>query len=255
MNWWKYDQYIFNDESEHGVMKNVVAFQNALRAVRRDNPTLAIENCMNGGRMINELTALTSQAIWLSDSQDTGLVHARFNIESALGAMEFLLPWQAYRFTNNLERMPQGDEDLMRLYCRSAMIGTWGISADLSKIPASQKNIILEEIALYRKLSMIKLNYLYETNPPAKDQNGAGVTFYDRTRQHASALLYRWDAQGAFTYRLSLNLLDPEKTYRILDADTGTQTELKGSKLIKKGVKIPFTKNRLSAVVFVEPVG
>ncbi len=255
MHWWKYDQYIFSDDSESGVMKNVAAFQNALRAVRHDNPTLAIENCMNGGRMINELTALSSQAIWLSDSQETGLSHARLNIETALGALEFLVPWQAYRFTSNLDQMPPNDDELTKLYCRSAMIGTWGISSDLSKISAPQKQVILEEIALYRALSPIKLNYLYKIDSPTKGKDAAGVTFYDWKRQHARVLLYRWDAQGAFTYRLSLDLVDPEKTYKIVDIDRETETQIKGSKLINKGVKVPFTKNRLSAVLLVEPVG
>ncbi len=254
IDWWKYDQYIFSDDSESGAMKNVVAFQNALRAVRRDHPTLSIENCMNGGRMINELTALSSQAIWLSDSQETGLSHARLNIETALGALEFLVPWQAYRFTNNLNQMPQNDDELTKLYCRSAMIGTWGISADISKISERQKNVILNEIALYRQLNPIKSDYLYEIDSPVKGNDAAGVIFYERSRQQAGVLLYRWDNQSDFTYRLFLKQLDPEKTYRVEDVDTGTLTKIKGSKLINKGIKIPFSNNRLSAALFVEAV-
>jgi hypothetical protein len=254
ISWWKYDQYIFSDDSENGLMKNVVAFQNALRAVRRENPTLSIENCMNGGRMINELTALSSQAIWLSDSQENGLSHARLNVETASGALEFLVPWQAYRFTNNLDQMPQNADELTRLYCRSAMIGTWGISADISKISERQKDIIVNEIALYRELNPIKLDYLYEIDSPAKGNDAAGVIFYKRSRQQAGVLLYRWDNQGDFTYRLFPKLLDPEKTYQIEDVDNATITQIKGSKLINKGIKIPFTNNRLSAVLFIKPV-
>ncbi|MEW6127185.1 MAG: alpha-galactosidase [Acidobacteriota bacterium] len=254
MSWWKYDQYIFNEVSENGLMKNVVAFQNALREVRRDNPYLAIENCLNGGRMINELTALSSQAIWLSDSQDSGMVHAKFNLTTVLGALEFLFPWQAYHFTNNFDRLPQNDKELTRYYCRSAMLGTWGISSDLSKISDSQKSVILQEIAAYRELNAIKLNRLYEINPPSTGKDLTGITFYDRTRERAGILLFRWDNQNDFTARLALKLLDPEKTYLIKDADTGTQVMMKGSKLVNKGVSLEFPRTRLSALLYVEPI-
>ncbi|MBM3853662.1 MAG: hypothetical protein FJ399_10970, partial [Verrucomicrobia bacterium] len=39
-DWWKYDQALFTADTRGGVMRNVVAFQDALREVRRRNPDL-----------------------------------------------------------------------------------------------------------------------------------------------------------------------------------------------------------------------
>ncbi|UCH33183.1 MAG: hypothetical protein JSV65_11400, partial [Armatimonadota bacterium] len=58
IGWWKYDQRLFVEGSRSGVMRNVLAFHEALQAVRRVQPDLRIENCQSGGRMINEYTVL-----------------------------------------------------------------------------------------------------------------------------------------------------------------------------------------------------
>lgn len=254
MNWWKYDQFIFFDDTESGLMKNVAAFQNALRTVRLENSDMAIENCMNGGRMINELTALTSQAIWLRDSSATGIEHAQLNVETTLGAVEFLFPWLAYHFTNNFDQMDANDDELTKYYCRSAMAGTWGISSDLSLISDRQRKIIAKEIKYYRQLNEIKLNYLYDVEQPAEGKEAAGITYYDWTQQRAGILLYRWQKTGAFNHHLNLNMIQPNKTYNIYDADTKTETIISGADLLQNGLDVVFNANRLSALLFITPV-
>ncbi len=253
MEWWKYDQPLFIENSQEGVMKNVVAFQEALRAVRLNHPNLSIENCQNGGRMINELTVLTSQAIWLRDGPREGLELARQNVEIALGAMEFLFPWTAYRFTKNFDSLNPNDDELTRLYCRSAMAGTWGISTDLSAINERQKKIIIKESKSYKRLNAIKLNYLYEIEQPALNKPAASITFYDWKLQRAGVLIYRWDAKGAFNHHLNLKLINPHKIYKVCDVDAKTEIEVSGEDLMNKGIDVLFTEGRLSALLFIEP--
>lgn len=146
-DWWKYDQALFVQETRGGAMRNVRAFQDALGAVRRGNPDLVIENCQSGGRMINEFTALATDMHWLRDGGINGLKHARQNIETVLGALEFLPPWTAFRWTNRPDEI--ADPELLRLYCRSAMAGVWGISADQAKIAPAQRAVILKEVRHY----------------------------------------------------------------------------------------------------------
>src|SRR4030095_10324326 len=90
MDYWKYDQPFFTDHSRAGVMKNVIGFQNAFRAVRAANPDLTIENCQLGGRMINEFTLLATQTTWLRDAGNNGLEDPRVNIRVALNALDFV---------------------------------------------------------------------------------------------------------------------------------------------------------------------
>ena len=251
-DWWKYDQAFFTKQSRYGAMKNVIAFQKALKAVRGANPDLTIENCQSGGRMINELTLLSTQVSWLRDGGNTGINHARTNIEVALGALEFVFPWAVYRWTNSFDQMDAPTNEQVRFYCRSAMAGTWGISSDLAAITNRQRPVILKEIENYRLLNEIKTDCRYDLQAPVSGRDTAGVTYYG-DRQNAAVLLYRWDALGAFEQKIKLGQLNEDTTYRVTDADTGVQKKVKGKKLIKKGVSVLFGSDRLSALLFIQP--
>jgi hypothetical protein len=235
-------------------MRNVAAFQDALLAVRQQNPDLTIENCQSGGRMLNEFTSLATQISWLRDSSDNGLEHARQNISVVLGALEFVFPWSAYSFTNNLDRMDKDDDELTRLYCRSAMAGVWGISADLSGVEDRQRAVILKEVENYRRLNQIKQGCLYELKPPSAGSDVAGASFYDGQRKRAGVLLYRWDRRGPFEQRVQLNNLKSYAWYDVLDVDTGATARLRGKTLMKDGIAVTFAGERQSALVFIDPV-
>jgi Melibiase len=254
VDYWKYDQPFFAEQTFAGVMKNVVGFENTLQTVRTTNPDLFIENCQSGGRMINEFTLLLTQTSWLKDSGQTGLAHARMNISTALNALQFVFPWAAYRFINNLDQVEPNDDELTRLYCRSAMAGTWGISTDLAQISARQQGVVLKEIDNYRRLSRLKYSCNYDLQLPDDQAAVAGVTFYDRRRMNAGVLLYRWQRNGAFDQRVALPKLRPWVTYRITDADTGTEIYATGEDLISKGITVPFTSERLSALLYIKDV-
>ena len=252
VDYWKYDQPFFTQQSPSGVMKDVVGFQNALKAVRQANPDLTIENCMDGGRMINEFTLLATQTSWLSDLGGIGTPNPRGNISVALNAMDFIFPWAALRFTINLDSIDPNDDETTRLYCRSAMAGTWGISTDLSLIGERQQGIVLSEIENYRRLNHLKFACQYDLQLPNDTADVAGVTFYSRRHTNAGFLLYRWQRNGAFDQHVALPKLRSSVTYRVVDVDTGTEIIASGSDLISNGITVPFSAQRLSALVFVE---
>jgi alpha-galactosidase len=253
IDWWKYDQPLFVPQSRAGAMKNVIAFQDALKNVSRTNPTLTIEGCLNGGRMINELTALTSNTLWLRDGQSNRLALMRRNIEVNLGALEFLFPWQAYTWTNNVNEL-EDNQELLKYYCRTAMIGTWGISADLSKISSDQQQIILTEIQRYRTLNEIKSAFTYDIQNPVSGDDIASVIYYDETQQRSGALVYRWDGEGAMSPRLLFRRLIPDALYLVRDVDRGKKARLTGKELMEDGYTVKFSEDRLSALVFAEQV-
>ncbi len=253
IDWWKYDQNFFVEQSNAGLMRNVLTFQNALKSVRRANPDLTIENCQSGGRMLNELTLLATQISWIKDGGDNGLDHARQNITTSLGAMEFIFPWAVFRWTNNLDDVNQSDDELTRFYCRSAMAGVWGISSNLSQIGEHQQDVILKEIENYRRLNLIKQDSLYELRRPQDGDDFASVTFYDALHNRAAVLVYRWDRSGPFEASITLDVEKSKQQFRITDVDTGIKTKERGKKLVKNGLSVPFSSSRMSALLFIEP--
>jgi alpha-galactosidase len=253
MGWWKYDQAFFAADSRAGAMRNVVTFQNGLRATRQANPDLTIENCQSGGRMLNELTLLATQISWLRDSNDSGFSHARQNISVGLGALEFVFPWSAFRWTNTFDKMDADDDELTRLYCRSAMAGVWGISSDLTKISDRQRAVILSEIENYRRLNVIKQSCWYDLQLPDDNADVAAVTFYNDQGQQAGILMYRWNHDGAFDQHVLFPKLNSKTKYQVTDVDTGVTTKVRGKSLKTDGMMVSFSRERQSALLFIEP--
>lgn len=251
-DWWKYDQIFFAEQTRHGVLRNVKAFQDAVLAVRKAYPDLFIENCQSGGRMINEFTVLCTQNQWIRDGGDTGLEHGRSNLREALGAIEFMPPWTVNRWTNNPDRNDQNDDEFTKFYCRCAMPGTWGIVADLAKIGERQRNVIVEEIAHYRRLNAIKAACRYEVHYPSEKDDVAGITFYDDEGRRAGALVCRWDASGAFIHTIPCVALAEARGFRVEDVDTGETQEVDGAWLRENGLPVAFGSKRMSAMVFIE---
>jgi len=252
--WWKYDQDFFVAETRAGPMKNVVALQEALKEVRRTFPDLYIESCQSGGRMLNEFTVLSSQTQWIRDGSRTGLVHARSNFQEALQAMEFLPPWAVLRWTNRPDENNQDDDEFTRMYCRSAMAGTWGVVADLPRIGERQRSVIIKEADQYRRLSELKYDCVYDILRPEEGSPAAGIIFYTADGSKAGLLFLRWDAKDAFNLPVSLTRLKSGHNYRIELVDTDEVLVLSGDTLRESGMTLPFSKTCMSFLVFIEAV-
>lgn len=251
MDWWKYDQDFFTTNATRaGRMKNVIALQQALLAVRKANPDLFMENCQSGGRMINEGTVGMTQSQWIRDGSRTGLRHARSNWAEALGALEFLPPWTVGRWTNRPDENDQNDDELTRTYCRSAMAGTWGLVADLPKIGSHQRDVIIQEVANYRRVNEIKADCIYDIYAPTNGAPAAGVVYYNAEGSRAAILLLRWDGQGAFTFPVTLASLNATKKYRVETVD-GPPTHPPKFEGAECAIPIKFSATQQSSLVFI----
>ena len=251
-DWWKYDQDFFARHSRHGLLKNVEEFQRGLLAVRKQFPDLYIENCQSGGRMVNDLTTFAADIHWLRDGGDTGYHHARSNIAEVLGAMQFLPGWTCQRWNNRWHENDPTDDELTKLYCRSAMPGVWGISEDLSKVDSLQLAAIRYQVELYRKLNQLKTSGLWEIHYPYDTKDIAAITFYNDKCSEAALLVYRWNAKGELGKTISLDGLDNSKEYLIRNIDTNTKIKLSGQTLARDGLLIRLGKTQLSALYFIK---
>ncbi len=248
LEWWKYDQELFAERPRYGKMKNVIALEDALAAVRQSFPSLNIENCMSGGRMINEFTDQISQSHWIRDGGQTGLKHAHSNIREALGAIQFLSPLKVQRWTNRIDEIDEDDSELLKMYCRSAMIGVWGISTDLHKLTDKQRNVILNEIENYRVLSSLKMSLKYDISEQ-NDNSYSSVIFYNQNRTKAAVMLFRGDDEENIITNIRFDLLKNEK-YSLVNIDTKEKKILQSEELSTATYKITLREGELSALYF-----
>jgi hypothetical protein len=204
--------------------------------------------------MINEFTVLMTQNQWIRDGGNTGPDHARSNFREALGALEFMPPWTVNRWTNNPDRNDPEDDEFTRMYCRGAMAGTWGIVADLPKIPEGQRDIIVREAAHYRRLNALKTACRYEVLPADAKADAAGIVYYDAVGKHAALLLRRWNKKGPFDIEIPMGGLGAAERFRVEDVDLATPREAPATELRANGLKVAFDAARQSALVFVDVV-
>ena len=254
IGWWKYDQDFFTGETRHGVMKNVVAMQEALKTVRKAYPGLYIESCQSGGRMLNEFTLLSSQTQWIRDGGSTGIGHARSNFAEALQSMEFLPPWTVNRWINRPNENDPDNDEFTRMYCRSAMAGICGLVADLPLVSERQRDVIILEIERYRRLSKLKRDCLYQIVTPREGAPAAGIVFYNSEKTRAGLLFLRWDEDEAFKFPVTMNRIQPGKRYRVEFVDSGKIQYIPGDNLMENGLTLPFDKPAMSVMVFVDTI-
>ena len=253
LDWWKYDQEFFGEKSRKGKIRNVIALENSLKKVRQMFPDLIIENCMSGGRMINEFTDQISQAHWIRDGGSTGLKHARSNIRESLGAIQFLSPAKVQRWTNRLNEIDENDGELLKMYCRSAMVGIWGISAEMNKISNIQREVILDEIQNYRKINILKPFLKYDIIYPYEGSDIAGIIYYDADGLNAMVLLFRWDKKGHISKKIKLNVLD-HNDYQVINIDTEEKKNYKGKNLKEDGYTFTLNEEQLSTFYSIKKV-
>ncbi|MDA3866722.1 MAG: alpha-galactosidase [Salinivirgaceae bacterium] len=246
-NWWKYDQIFFSENPRSGKMKSVNAFQDGFIAARKSHPKMIFEACQGGGKMINEFTDQISQIHWIRDGNRTGYVHALANIHEALGAVGFLEPQKVQRWTNRIDETEMKTPDLLKFYCRSCMIGTWGISTDLYKISNAQRKIILEEVKNYRRINEIKKDKLIDFNFPGEYVSLVPVVFYSNDYTKAAVLLYSLTPnEKQVKFKIKTKLID-DNNYEFYDVDANKRVTVKGNT-----VEVSLRPGQSSGIFFID---
>lgn len=244
-DWWKFDQDFFSGSSRHGKMRNVVSLQDALSEVRKKFPDLIIEACMGGGKMINEFTDMISQIHWIRDGERSGYMHAIDNINEAIGASGFLMPEKIERWVNRIEEVDENDTELIRFYCRSCMLGTWGISSDLNDVSEKTKSIIKKERNHYRRINELKKYKLYDFEPILEYTRDIYTIFYNSDYSEAAIILYRIIPREEGIKRTIQTQLKPGK-YMITNVDAEESIMINEAE-----VNIELPAGKMSAIYFI----
>ena len=229
-------------------MRNVIALQGAFEDARRTYPDLIIEACMSGGKMLNEFTDQISQIHWIRDGARSGYIHAITNIHEALGSVSFLDPAKVQRWTNRIDELEPDNDELLKLYCRSCMIGSWGISTDLEKISPKQKSAIISEIKNYRQLNEVKKYNLAEYSFPNEYAGLVPIVYYNDSFTKAGIVVYRILNNSLNDVTLNTRLM-PDKTYSVYDVDANLATTVKGN-----NVKLKLKPDQQSAIFFITEI-
>ncbi|MBQ9120531.1 MAG: alpha-galactosidase [Lachnospiraceae bacterium] len=218
-------------ELSHRYMLGVYEMQERLI---NDFPHLLLENCSGGGARFDAGMLYYSPQIWCSD--DTDAIE-RLSIQQGTAMIYPLCSMGAH--VSDCPNHTVGRSTPFRTRGHVALAGTFGYELDVTKIPAEDRAMIPEQVAMYHKYNdLVRTGDYYRIanysenrtfdcyEVVAKDQSEALVTIVEVTRR-----------ANFKSRRIRLKGLQPDAVYENED----TKERYTGEILMYAGVQCPDT--------------
>jgi alpha-galactosidase len=229
-------------------------------AIRRWFPNLTLEMCASGGgRMDGELLS-HAHANWLSDQPGPVrklAIHVGSQLaHPAVVCNDWLVEWPPGSIAGYDDEDTGGLDERgdLPFRLRSAMLGSFGISARIDHWPAADFAVAAAHVALYReKLRPIIHHgdqYLLTKAPPG-DGNGDWAALWYAAKDGASGVLFTFRlAKGEASRVFPLPGLIPDQCYRA-SFFSGDTSEARGDALAR-GLAVTVAAPFQSALCYVE---
>jgi alpha-galactosidase len=185
----EYDQPIIEDctvpdhghQAGDGGYAATMGFYEICEGLRRKFPHLLIENCMDGGHIMDFGVARLTHFTSLTDYCDA--LRSRITLYGAT------YPFPAYACEGYME----GDAAVPAEFLfRSFMPGLWSNSADLAAWDAPTREVARRHIALYKQLRpLIRDGDVYHILPQPTGRDWDGIEYYDPERGQGVAFIFR----------------------------------------------------------------
>jgi len=206
--------------------------------LRKEFPGLLLEDCMNGGHMMDYGLMQRFHVISITD-----LYGALDNRRAVWGGTYPMPP-------SYCEGYMQDSPDLPPHYqFRSFMMGLWSLSADATKWSQSKVRDCQEDIATYKQIRpIIRDGNVYHVLPQPDGKNWDGLEYYDSGAGKGVLFVFRPDSA---TSRKTVRLrgLSAKFTYRVRFQDSGREFTTTGSKLMRDGISVSLPKRFGSEIV------
>jgi hypothetical protein len=224
---------------------NVAALYEVLDHLRAAHPRINIENCWNGGRMM-DFGMLPRHDTSIGDDWARAVV----NRLAAFGVTRFLPP------TWNSKYM--GDEHLSSRYLiRSYLFGgPWILMGDWPRWTAEMRAEAVAGIELYKRLrGLIAPARVYHLREPRPDGTGwDAIEAFDSATGRGVILAHRSYFLAREPARVRPRGLSPDATYRVSFEDRPDSFERTGSRLESEGIPLALSDHFTTDLVYLEAV-
>lgn len=240
----EYDQPIIEEctvpdhghQAGDGGYAATMGFYEICDGLRRKFPHLLIENCMNGGHIMDFGVARRTHFTSLTDYCDA--LRSRITLYGAT------FPFPAY----TCEGYMQEDAAVSPEYLfRSFMPGLWSNSADIAAWDAPTREVARRHVALYKQLRpLMRDGDVYHILPQANGRDWDGLQYYDPRRGQGVVFLFRPKSPVSHR-RIRLAGLE-EGPYEIRTEGETTVTTMRGTTLKEEGLDVTLP-TRFSATI------
>lgn len=233
------------DVSDHATR----AYYAIYEGLRRRRPSLLLEICNDGGRMVDFGSAAHGDYFSITDTYDP------LSNRRAFYDASWVLP--PAMLETYVEQWPAPLIDNFRYMLRSGMQGWFSLMQDSSRWTTEQHEAAREEFALYKAAlrPLIREADLYHVGARPDGVHWDGTEYYSARRNRGVLFAFRGSGSGESAHRFQLRGLDPGTRYRLRFHDHGAaeDTVLTGRSLLEDGLEVRLSAPLSSELVFIEP--
>jgi hypothetical protein len=226
------------------------AYYELYRQLRRHHPTLLLEVCDDGGRMVDFGSAAHGDYFSITDTYDPLSNRRAFydasHVLPAAMLESYVARWAAPRIEN------------FRYQLRSGMLGWFTLMLDTAEWSPAQRAEARRQFALYKSAlrPLIRAADLYHVEQRPDGIHWDGIEYFSAPLKRGVLYAFRGTAADEPAHRYRLRGLDPKKSYRLRFHDQGAAADqvLKGELLMRTGMTVALPWPLSSELIFIEEV-
>jgi Melibiase len=234
------------DVSDHATK----AYYEIYQQLRVRHPTLLLEVCNDGGRMVDFGSAAHGDYFSITDAYDPlsnrrAFYDASFVLPPAM-LESYVANWPAPRIEN------------FRYLLRSGMLGWFSLMQDTSQWSPEQRAEARVQFALYKSAlrPLLREADVYHVAERPDGVHWDGIEYYSASLRRGALYAFRGSGPDQPTHRFRMLGLTPGSRYRLEFQDQGAAATrvLAGQLLMQEGVEVTLSLPLSSELIFLEEV-
>ncbi|HWX34291.1 MAG TPA: glycoside hydrolase family 36 protein [Steroidobacteraceae bacterium] len=226
------------------------AYYGIYERLRARHPTLLLEVCNDGGRMVDFGSAAHGDYFSITDTYDP------LSNRRAFYDTSFVLP--PAMLETYVARWPAPRIENFRYMLRSGMLGWFTLMQGTSEWSLEQRAEAQVQFALYRSAlrPLLREADVYHVAERPDGVRWDGIEYYSARLRRGVLYAFRGTAPDQATHRFRLLGLKPESRYRLKFQDQGAAANLglTGRMLMREGVEVTLGLPLSSELIFLEEV-
>ena len=217
--------------------------------LRRLHPSLLLEACNDGGRMIDFGSAAHADYFSITDAYDP------LSNRRAFYDASYVLP--SAMLESYVERWPAPRLENFRYMLRSGMMGWLTVMIDTNSWSAEERAAAKEEIQMYKRelRPLIRDASLYHISDRPDGVHWDGMEYFDPLSQRGVVYAFRGSTNAESTHRFFLKGLEAEAMYRLHFHDhSSPDRTVTGHELLTSGLEIALPTAYNSELVLIKSV-
>ncbi len=222
------------------------AYYEIYEQLRARHPTLLLEICNDGGRMVDFGSAAHGDYFSTTDTYDP-LANRRAFYDAG-----FVLP--PAMLESYVAKWPTPRIENFRYMLRSGMMGWFSLMQDTSRWSPEQRTDARAQFALYKSAlrPLIREADLYHVAARPDGVHWDGIEYYSASLRRGVLYAFRGSAPGQRTHRFRLQGLKSASRYRLSFEDAHAGVVLTGRSLMQEGVPVSLALTLSSELIFFE---